>query len=52
MYSKENIVYTGVLQIFHQKPMTIPRTLRLMHDGISFDKIRPKQVGYFGTRIN
>jgi hypothetical protein len=25
------------------------RTLRLMHDGISFDKILPKQVGYFGT---
>jgi hypothetical protein len=23
-----------------------------MHDGISFDKILPKQVGYFGTRIN
>jgi hypothetical protein len=29
-----------------EKPM---RTLRLMHDGISFDKIQPKQVGYFGT---
>jgi hypothetical protein len=28
------------------------RTLRLMHDGISFDKILPKQMGYFGTRIN
>jgi hypothetical protein len=28
------------------------RTLRLIHDGISFDKILPKQVGYFGTRIN
>jgi hypothetical protein len=24
----------------------------LMHDGIRFDKILPKQVGYFGTRIN
>jgi hypothetical protein len=23
-----------------------------MHDGISFDKILPKQVGYFGTKIN
>jgi hypothetical protein len=21
-----------------------------MHDGISFDRIQPKQVGYFGTR--
>jgi hypothetical protein len=30
----------------------ISRTLRLMHDGIRFDKILPKQVGYFGTRIN
>jgi hypothetical protein len=25
------------------------RTLLLMHDGVSFDKIQPKQVGYFGT---
>jgi hypothetical protein len=28
------------------------RTLLLMHDGVSFDKILPKQVGYFGTWIN
>jgi hypothetical protein len=27
----------------------ILRTLLLMHDGVSFDKIQPKQVGYFGT---
>jgi hypothetical protein len=27
----------------------ILRTLLLMHDGVSFDKILPKQVGYFGT---
>jgi hypothetical protein len=26
--------------------------LRLLHDGISFDKILPKQVDYFATRIN
>jgi hypothetical protein len=26
--------------------------LRLMQDGISFDKIIPKQMGYFRTRIN
>jgi hypothetical protein len=25
---------------------------RALHDGISFDKILPKQVGCFGTRIN
>jgi hypothetical protein len=23
-----------------------------MHHGVSFDKIQPKQVGYFGTWIN
>jgi hypothetical protein len=28
------------------------RTLLLMHDGESIDKIQPKQVGYFGTWIN
>jgi hypothetical protein len=27
----------------------ILRTLLLMHDGISFGKILPKQVGYFGA---
>jgi hypothetical protein len=27
-------------------------TLSWMHDGISFDKILPKQVGYFETRMN
>jgi hypothetical protein len=45
---------TGFIQ---KKTLSIPadeisRTLRLMHDGIGFDKIQPKQVGYFGTRIN
>jgi hypothetical protein len=49
-FQKENIVYTGVLQIFRTKnPDDILRTLLLMHDGVSFDKILPKQVGYFGT---
>jgi hypothetical protein len=38
--------YTGVLQIFHRID-----TLRLVHGG-SFDKILPKQAGYFGTRLN
>jgi hypothetical protein len=28
------------------------RTLRLMHDGISFDKILPKQVGQEWTENN
>jgi hypothetical protein len=52
IYPKENIC-RGVLQIFHTKKTDeMSRTLRLMHDGISFDKILPKQVGYFGTRIN
>jgi hypothetical protein len=49
MYPKENIVYTGVLQIFVRKTDEILRTLLLMHDGVSFDTIQPKQVGYFGT---
>jgi hypothetical protein len=38
-------------RFFIRKP-DILRTLRLMHDGRSFDKILPKQVGYVGTRIN
>jgi hypothetical protein len=28
------------------------RTLLLMHDGVGFDKIQPKQAGYFGTWSN
>jgi hypothetical protein len=48
-FQKENIVYAGVLQIFVRKSDDILRTLLLMYDGISFDKIQPKQVGYFGT---
>jgi hypothetical protein len=43
-FQKENIVYTGV-----RKTDDILRTLLLMHGGVSFDKIQPKQVGYFGT---
>jgi hypothetical protein len=45
-FQKEN-VYTSVLQIFRTNDILI--TLLLMHDGVSFDKIQPKQVGYFGT---
>jgi hypothetical protein len=44
-FQKENIVYTGVLR----ETGEILRTLLLMHDGISFGKLLPKQVGYFGT---
>jgi hypothetical protein len=33
-------------------PIVVSRNLRYMHDGISFDKILPKQVGYIGTRFN
>jgi hypothetical protein len=39
-------------RIFIRKSDEISRALRLMHDGISLDKILPKQVGYFETRIN
>jgi hypothetical protein len=36
-------------RFFIRKTDEILRTLLLMHDGKSFDKIQPKQVGYFGT---
>jgi hypothetical protein len=43
-------------EIFHMKNRVRYRELCIcmMHNanGISFDKILPKQVGYFGTRIN
>jgi hypothetical protein len=46
-------VVTNILAgIRAEKNDEISRTLRLMHDGIGFDKIIPKQVGYFGKRIN
>jgi hypothetical protein len=32
-----------------RKTNDILRTLLLMHDGVGFDKIQPKQAGYFGT---
>jgi hypothetical protein len=38
---------SGVTRIRHD--VTFP--LRLMHDGISFDKILLKQVGYFETPL-
>jgi hypothetical protein len=36
-------------RFFVRKTDDILRTLLLMHDGVSFDKIQSKQVGYFGT---
>jgi hypothetical protein len=52
IYPNENIVNTGVMPIFHTKNDDILRTLHLRPDVIGFDKIQPKQVGHFGTRIN
>jgi hypothetical protein len=54
----EKIVYIFLQDLFKRKHYLfrktdeISRTLRLMHDGISVDKILPKQVGYFGKTIN
>jgi hypothetical protein len=51
-FQKENIVYTGVpvfCIFFIRKTDDILRTFLLIHDGVSFGKILPKQVGYFGT---
>jgi hypothetical protein len=44
-------VYRLHADFSNEKTDEMSRSLRLMHDGISFDKILPKQVGYFGTRI-
>jgi hypothetical protein len=48
-FQKENIVCSGVLQIFYTITDQIMRNLLLMHDGINFGKILPKQVGYLGA---
>jgi hypothetical protein len=64
----EKIVYIFSTGFIQKKTLSIPlpascsffiwktdeisRTLHLMHDGIYFDKILPKQMRYFGTRIN
>jgi hypothetical protein len=37
-------------RLFIRKSDGTSRTLRLMYDGISFDKILPKEEGYFGIR--
>jgi hypothetical protein len=47
------MIYPKRKHCLYRRPVDeISRTLHLMLDGISFDKILPKQVGYFGTRIN
>jgi hypothetical protein len=59
----EKILYIFLLDFSKKKTLSMPvscrffvrktddilRTLLLMHEGVSFDKIQPKQVGYFGT---
>jgi hypothetical protein len=53
-------VFVGVKTMFSISPDNlsivcadeISRTLRLMHDDTSLDKIQPKQVCYFETGIN
>jgi hypothetical protein len=52
MYPKENRPYRRPADFAYEKTDEISNTLRMKHDGISFDKILPKQVVYFGTRIN
>jgi hypothetical protein len=48
---KETLSTLVSCRFFVRKTDDILRTLLLMHDidGVSFDKIAPKQVGYFGT---
>jgi hypothetical protein len=49
---KKTLSISGSCSFFIRITDEILRTLLLMHDGRSFGKILPKQVGYFGTRIN
>jgi hypothetical protein len=44
---KKTLSIPASCRFFIRKTDEISRTLRLIHDGISFDKILPKQVGYF-----
>jgi hypothetical protein len=46
---KKTLSIPASCSFFIRKTDEISRTLLLMHDGVSFDKIQPKQVGYFGT---
>jgi hypothetical protein len=48
IYPNENIAYSPAYADFsYEKPIGISRTLRLIHDGISFAKILPKPICYF-----
>jgi hypothetical protein len=51
-FQKETLSMPVSCRCFIRITDEILRTLLLMHDGISFGKILPKQVGYFGTWIN
>jgi hypothetical protein len=50
IYPKEKLFFICRLpaEFSYEKPTRYCE----MNDGISFDKILPKQVGYFGTIIN
>jgi hypothetical protein len=49
-FQKENICpYRYPADFSYKKTDENLRTLLLVHDGISFGIILPKQVGYFGT---
>jgi hypothetical protein len=49
---RKHCLYRHPADLSYEKIDEISRPLRLMQDGISFDKIIPKQMGYFRTRIN
>jgi hypothetical protein len=51
-FSKQKTLSIPVsCRFFVRKTDDILRTLLLMHDGVSFDKIQPKQVGYLGHEL-
>jgi hypothetical protein len=49
---KKTLSIPASCRFFIRKTDEILRTLLLVYDGISFGKILPRQVGYFGTYIN
>jgi hypothetical protein len=48
-FKKKTFFIPVSCRFFIRRTDDILRTLLLMHDGVSFDRIQPKQVGYFGT---
>jgi hypothetical protein len=48
---KQTLSIPASCRFFIRKTDEISRTLRLMHNGISFDKILPKPAGYFGPTL-